>query len=275
MPLDPHRAANRANWDDRVPIHAGSREYDVEGFIAGRRQVSTVVAYDAPYVGDVAGKTLLHLQCHFGLDTLSWARLGAEVTGVDFSEPALAEARRIAAAAGIDARFVLSELYDSPNAIDRRFDVVYTGVGAVNWLPDIAGWARVVAHFLRPGGMFYIREGHPAMWTLDWEVPNRLEVAFPYFETAEPVAWDEDVTYAGTGTVEHGQTYAWNHGIGEIFTALRAAGLTIDALVEHREVEWSGHPLIRQDDDGWFRLPPEQRDLLPLMYSLTAFKPEE
>ena len=272
--MDPHRAANRANWDDRVPIHVASREYDVAGFIADPAKLSQVVAYDAPRLGDVAGKTLLHLQCHFGLDTLSWARLGATVTGVDFSQPALAEARRIAAEAGIDATFILSELYDAPNHVDGEFDVVYTGVGAINWLPDIAGWARVVAHFLRPGGIFYIREGHPVLWSLAWEEGGKsLEIVYPYFETEEPVGWDDGVTYAGDGLTEHTQTYEWNHGIAEIHAALTAAGLTVTELHEYRELEWRGIAHMELGDDGLWRLPESQRDLVPVMFSMRAVKP--
>src|SRR4030042_1127028 len=166
MPLDEHRRANRDNWDDRVPIHWDSPVYDTAGFIAAPGRVSTEVVVDASQVGNVRGKRLLHLQCHMGKDTLSWARLGAEVTGVDFSEPPIAAARRLSAESGTPGRFVVAELYDAPRVLPETFDVVYTGVGALNWLPDIARWGEVVAGFLAPGGLFYIREAHPVLFSL-------------------------------------------------------------------------------------------------------------
>jgi SAM-dependent methyltransferase len=273
MPLDEPRRANRDNWDDRVPIHWASPVYDVAGFVAEPERLSDVVAFDAPLVGDVSGKRLLHLQCHLGKDTLSWARLGAEVTGVDFSEPAIAAARRLSAESGTPGRFVVAELYDSPRLLPEVFDVVYTGVGAVNWLPDIRLWAQVVAGFLAPGGSFFIREGHPMLWGLDWRDDEALVVRYPYFETAAPLAWDDASTYAGPGTVQHSRTYEWNHGLGEVATALLDTGLAITGLREYRELEWQGLPHMTQGEDGRWRLPESQRDLVPLMYSISARKP--
>lgn len=272
MPVDEHRAANRSNWDERVAIHWQSDGYDAAGFIADPGRISRVVQFDRRFVGDVAGKRLLHLQCHFGMDTLSWARLGADVTGVDFSEKAIAAARRLCRESGTPGRFVLAELYDAPSRLDETFDVVYTGVGAVNWLPDIAGWARVVAHFLAPEGIFFMRDGHPLLWCLEAS-GERLELRYPYFETDEPVSWDEDSTYLGSGTLAATRTYEWNHGVAEIHGALTAAGLRVERLWEHRELEWQGLPQMTLHDDGRWRLPPDQADLVPLMLSLRAVKP--
>lgn len=275
MPMDPHREANRANWSDRVAIHWDSDEYDAAGFIADPAALSDVVSYDREHLGEVSGKRLVHLQCHIGKDTLSWARLGAEVTGVDFSEEAIAAARRLSAESGTPGRFVLCEVYDAPEALGERFDVVYTGVGAVNWLPDITGWARVVAALLAPGGTFYIREGHPVLWSLDWKEDGgeALEIRFPYFEVPEPVPWDDGSTYAGDGVVDHTRTYEWNHGIAEMVTALLDAGLTLVSLREHRSLEWQGLPHMERGSDGLWRLPVHQRDLVPLMFSLKAIAP--
>jgi len=272
LPLDPYRRANRANWDDRVPIHWDSPGYDVAGFVADPGRLSGVVAFDSPLVGEVRGRRLLHLQCHMGQDTLSWARLGAEVTGLDFSEPAIAAARRLSAESGTPGRFVVAELYDAPRVLPETFDVVYTGVGALNWLPDIRCWGEVVAGFLAPGGLFYIREGHPMLWSLDWRDDAALLVRYPYFETADPIVDDDPSTYAGPGTVEHARTYEWNHGLGEVVAALLDAGLVISGLREHRELDWQGLPQMTQGADGRWRLPEEQRDLVPLMYSLWARK---
>ena len=167
MPLDQFRGTNLENWEDRVPLHAASHGYGLDRYRTDPDHISTIVAFDRDYVGDVGGARLLHLQCHIGTDTISWARLGAEATGVDFSPGSLGVARALSKESGTPARFVLSEFYEAPAAIpSETFDVVYTGVGALNWLPDIAGWARVVAGFLAPGGLFYIRENHPVLWAL-------------------------------------------------------------------------------------------------------------
>jgi SAM-dependent methyltransferase len=273
MTLDEYRRANRDNWDDRVPIHWDSPVYDTAGFIADPGRLSTEVAFDAPYVGEVAGKRLLHLQCHMGKDTLSWARLGAEVTGVDFSEPAIAAARRLSVESGTPGRFLVAELYDAPRRLPETFDVVYTGVGALNWLPDIARWGEVVAGFLAPGGLLYIREGHPVLFGLDWREDEALVVRYPYFQTADPVPDDDPSTYAGPGTVRHSRTYEWNHGLAEVITALLDAGLALTSLREHRELAWQGLPQMARGEDGLWRLPERQRDLVPAMFSLTARRP--
>ncbi len=273
MPLDEYRRANRDNWDDRVPIHWDSPVYDTAGFIADPERLSTEVAFDAAYIGEVAGKRLLHLQCHMGKDTLSWARLGAEVTGIDFSEPAIAAARRLSAESSTPGRFVVAELYDAPQVLPETFDVVYTGVGALNWLPDIDRWGRVVAGFLAPGGLFYIREGHPMLFSLDWREGEALIVRYPYFQTADPVPDDDPNTYAGPGTVAHARTYEWGHSLGEVVTALLDAGLELTSLREHRDLSWQGLPQMTLGEDGQWRLPEAQRDLVPLMYSLTARRP--
>lgn len=273
MPLDDHRRANRANWDDRVPIHWASPVYDVAGFIADPSRLSVEVAYDAPLVGDVRGKRLLHLQCHMGKDTLSWARLGAQVTGLDFSEPAIEAARRLSAESGTPGRFVVAELYDAPDVLREAFDIVYTGVGALNWLPSIARWAEVVASFLVPGGLLFVRDCHPMLFSLDWR-EDALVVRYPYFETVDPVVSDDASTYAGPGTVGHTRTYEWGHGLAEIWAAVRDAGLRPTDLREHRELAWQGLPQMTQGPDGMWRLPESQRDMVPLMFSLNARRPE-
>ena len=171
-PLDEHRAANFRNWESRVPVHAASNDYDLAGLAADPKRLSPVVAYDRPGLGDLTGLDVVHLQCHIGTDTLSLARLGGRVTGVDFSPSALAVARDLATAAGVNVHYVESELYAVPAVLGSEFDLVYTGVGALCWLPDIAGWARVVAALLRPGGRLYLRDAHPMLMTLDGQRPD-------------------------------------------------------------------------------------------------------
>ena len=274
MPLDPHREANWLNWEDRVPIHLTAQEY--EDFKADAGNISRVVEFDSEELGDVRGKSLLHLQCHIGRDTLSWAKLGASVTGVDFSPRAIEAARKLSEASGVPGRFIESELYDAPTALNEQFDIVYTGVGAINWLPDIRRWAGVVAGFLKPEGVFYIREGHPVMWSLDYEREDeQLVIGYPYFETAEPMRFDdEDTTYMGDGSkLDHATIFVWNHGLGEIVSALIDVGLRIESLKEYQFCDWQSFPKMLQGDDGLWRMP-EHAERLPLMYSLRAVKDE-
>lgn len=271
MPIDEHRQANLDNWNDRVPIHVDG--YEVAEYVTNRDKLSRIVKFDRRYLGEVSGRTLLHLQCHIGTDTISWAKLGATVTGVDFSAPALDVARDLASRLELDATFVEAELYDAPNVLSGTFDIVYTGVGAINWLPDIKGWAEVVAGYVKQGGVFYTREGHPMFYTLDQERgDDLLVVTEPYFERAEPNRWEEPGTYLGEGTVEHQVTYEWNHGLGEVINALIGAGLVIDMVEEHRFLDWLAVPSMIETDEG-FVLPDGQRDLVPLMYSIMASKP--
>lgn len=273
MPLDQYRAANLAQWDESVDIHYRSDFYGVERFKAGGTKLRDI---ELTEMGDVRGKTLIHLQCHFGMDTLSWAREGATVTGLDFSPAAIAAARKLSEESGVPGRFVESELYGAPNVLDEKFDIVFTGVGALCWLPDIKGWARVVSHFLKPGGVFYILEGHPVLWSLDDDTPeNPMHIAWPYFETGgpqNPDGWDEEEDYAETGEkLQNTRTYTWSHGLGEIVTALIDEGLRIEFLHEHRVLAWKAYPWVVKGDDGWWRVP-NHPERLPLMWSLRAVK---
>ena len=265
-------ADNLANWNDRVPIHAGPDGYGIERYVTDAGHLSDVVAFDRRYLPNVEGKTLLHLQCHIGTDTVSWGRLGASVTGVDFSEPALEVADRLAGEMGLEARWIASDVYGAPAVLDEQFDVVYTGVGAICWLPDIRRWADTVATFTKPGGTFLMREGHPVMWSLDWERNGEnLQIELPYFERSVPGTFEEDTTYEGSGTMANTTIHSWNHGLGEILTALLDVGFRIDLFEEHKFLEWSALPQMYQEGHRWL-LPENQRDLVPLMYTVKATK---
>lgn len=270
MQLDSERQANLDNWDSRVDIHYGSDVYGVQRFIDDPTHLSGVVAFDRTKLPDLTGKRLIHLQCHIGTDTVSLARLGAEVTGVDFSAKAIESARRLSEDSGTPARFVESELHEAKSAVPETFDVVYTGVGAINWMPDIRAWAQVVSSFLEPGGVFYIREAHPVLWALDEDDPDFLKIEFPYFE-GEALPWVEETTYAGDGVVTSPMTYSWNHGIGETLTALIDAGLRIDRVEEYDFCEWQGISQMVEDSSGHWRLP-DRPERLPLMWSVLATK---
>ena len=287
MPPDLKNAAhfdtNRQWWDGVVPIHEASRGYDRPGFLRGEKPLCGVERAELGPL--VAGKKLLHLQCHFGMDTLNWARLGATVTGLDFSPPAIEAARRLSADSGIPGRFVQANVYDAAAALGETFDIVYTGIGALNWLPDIRAWAKVVAACLADGGMLYLYEGHPMLWTLDMERGDDLLVVRErYFEEPDPMVFDGDTTYVDGPKFEPRRTCEWNHGLGEIVTAVVDAGLRIAFVHEHREVPWQALPTMepvgpgtagadgRYQSNRMWRLPEAQRGLVPLMYSLLAVK---
>jgi SAM-dependent methyltransferase len=274
--MDDYRDVNRANWNDRVAAHAASPDYAVARFTDDPSFLSEVVTFDRTRLGDIAGLDAVHLQCHIGTDTVSLARLGAKLTGLDFSAPALEQGRRLAEAAGLEIEFVESDLYGAPDALGReRFDLVYTGVGALCWLPDVGRWAEVVAALLRPGGRLFIREGHPMLWALtDPREDGLLVVEYPYFEQPEPMVWDEGGTYVETDQeFTHNVTHEWNHGIGEIVSAVLAAGLELTGLEEHDTVPWDALPgQMTEVGGGEFRLT-DRPERLPHTYTLQARRP--
>ncbi|MEV7756872.1 class I SAM-dependent methyltransferase [Microbacterium sp. NPDC089180] len=267
--------ANRANWDERATLHAArdGSGYGVQRYVDDAEALSDVVRFDAPLLGDIAGKRTVHLQCHIGTDTLSLARLGARVTGLDFSENAVTEARRLADEAGADVEFVQSDVRKAAEVLPRgAFDLVYTGIGALCWLPSIDEWAGVVANLLTPGGTLHIREGHPVLWSMNETLPG-LTLAFPYFEQPVPLEWDDDSTYVEVSApLTSTRTYEWNRGLGEIVTALLSHGLRIDALIEHDSVPWEALPgRMTLRADGEYALS-EQPSVMPLSYTIRATK---
>jgi len=261
--------ANRDLWDAWTELHVASEFYDVEGFKAGRE---TLDAVELGGVGDVRGKSLLHLQCHFGLDTLSWARRGARVTGVDFSEKAVAHARRLARELAIDARFVQADVTDTAAVVAHlgsgQFDVVFTSHGTISWLPDLAPWARTVAQTLRPGGTFFIADSHPFAWMFDETAEPELRFRFPYFDQTA-LRWEEKGSYAVPDADLESVSYSWQHTFEEIVGSLTAAGLSITSLREYPYLFWRWFPWMVKDDLGAYRLPKDIPQI-PLMFSLTA-----
>lgn len=271
--MDDYLQVNRANWDERAPAHAASPGYAVEQFVADREFLSRVVRFDLPRLGDIAGLRGVHLQCHIGTDTVSLTRLGARMTGVDFSPASLAQARRIASASAADIEFVECDVYSVPDHLQQAaFDLVYTGIGALCWLPDVRRWAAVVAGLLRDGGRLFLREGHPVLWSID-ERRDELVIDFAYAETPEPLVWDDDSTYVQTATtLAHTTTHSWNHGLGEIVTALLDAGMEITQLIEHDSVPWEALPgKMERADVGEWRLA-DRPWRLPHSYTLQALR---
>jgi SAM-dependent methyltransferase len=215
----------------------------------------------------------VHLQCHIGTDTISLARLGARMTGLDFSPASLAEARRLAEETGTDVSFVESDVYAAVDVLGAgRFDLVFTGIGALCWLPDIRRWGDVVSGLLRPGGRLFMRESHPVLWSLD-DRPDGLAIEYPYFETAEPVVWDEPGTYVETDVVfTQNVTHEWNHGLGEITTALLDAGMELTGLVEHTSVPYEALPGQMEDVGGGEWRLRDRPERLPHSYTLQAVR---
>jgi SAM-dependent methyltransferase len=273
--VDEPSAMNRALWDEWVDINAASEFYGLEEF---RRGGTKLRPYELEEVGPVAGKSLLHLQCHFGMDSLSWAREGARVTGADFSARGIEVARSLATELGLDATFVQSDLYELPSNLEGRFDVVYTSRGVLNWLPDLTRWAEVVAHFLEPDGIFYVTEKHPIVDVFDDEVTEpTLRLRYPYWTNEVPMRFENVGSYADeTKPVTVPYEYAWDHSLGEIVTAIAGAGLRIEFLHEFDFIEWPVAPLTEPDGDVW-RVPPGRfgnpEGQLPLFFSLRAEKP--
>jgi len=270
-----YRDINRLHWEERAPAHAASTDYGVERFVSDPAHLSSVVRFDLPRLGDVAGLRGLHLQCHIGTDTVSMARLGARMTGLDFSPSALAEARTLAARTGADVDFVEADAYDAVEVLGPgTFDLVFTGVGALCWLPDIRRWATTVAGLLRPGGRLFLREGHPLMWALDETHTADLVVGYPYFEQPDPLVSDEEGTYVETDVeFTANRTHSWNHGLGETVSALLDTGMVLTALQEHDSVPWEALPgqMVHDDEDDEWRLV-TGRERLPLTYTLQAVK---
>ena len=266
--MDEYLRANRELWDELTPVHARSESYDVEGFKRGRCALSSI---ELEEVGDVSGKSLLHLQCHFGMGTLSWARLGAKAVGVDFSGEAIALARSLSRETGIRASFVCSDIYELPNVLDERFDIVFTSVGVLCWLPDLKRWGKVISHFLRPGGFFYVFDSHPFSLVFDNSARiTELEIAQSYFSGPEPTYWKPEGDYAEPNAeVTHG-SYEWTHTLGSIIDALIGAGLRVEFLHEFPVLFYRGCPLLEQGKDGWWRL---RGDNVPLTFSVKASKP--
>ncbi len=268
---DDYLVVNRAMWDERVPHHAASEFYDLDQWVADRPGPR---AWEHEFLPDLAGLDAVHLQCHFGLDTLQLAHGGvATVTGLDFSPAAIAQARAVAESVGLGDRatFVESDVYRAVEVLGpERFDLVYVSLGALCWLPSVDRWAEQVAGLLRPGGSLYLHDGHPLSWAL---ADSETSVEHTYFEEAEAFVEDNDSTYTDSaGTFENTRAFEWNHSIGEIVSAVLAHGLHLDRLVEHDWTVWARFPWLEQTGDGRWVLP-ANRTRLPMTFTLTASKP--
>jgi SAM-dependent methyltransferase len=276
--MDAFRSANHANWEERAGLHAtdATGMYRIDGVIAGRSCLHDIERRE---IGDVAGLRVAHLQCHIGLDTISLAHLGAEPVGLDFSATAIVAARDFASRAGRpDVTFVESDVYAAREALSGSFDLVYVTWGAINWLPDIGAWARVVSSLLVPGGRLYLAESHPVTLCLE-ERDGRIEAAYDFRTPVDrPLLFAEETTYTGDArTLANVATYEWIHPLSDIVSAVAEAGLAVTALREHERLPYRLFPsMVPEPDDGTgastlYRLP-DGRPRLPLSFTLSAEK---
>lgn len=265
--------ANLENWEARVAVHAAA--YGLDRFIEDPEYLSGVVRDDAPALGSLDGLRVAHLQCHLGTDTISFARSGADAVGLDFSPGALAVARDLADRAGDRVRFVQADVYDAVEALGGGFDIVYTTVGVVGWLPSMTRWAKVVAALLAPGGRLYLRDGRPILMTLDeTRDDQQLVVTHPYFGGSDPMRWEDTSSYTGEpGAITSPVHYEWHHPLGEIVQAVIDAGLVLTRLHESDTLDWKFAPWMEAAGDGAYRFPDHQRALVPTEFTLEATRP--
>ena len=265
--MNEHFQANQKLWDAWTQEHEKSAFYDVAGFKAGKDRLRSVELDELSPV--IVGKSLLHLQCHFGLDTLAWARRGATVTGVDFSPQSIDLARSLSHELSIPAEFVCSDVYHLPQVLTGQFDIVFTSYGVLHWLDDLRRWAEVIAHFLKPGGIFYIVEDHPTMRMFSSQDETKMELANPYFFSPTPDPVETQGSYASPDNADSYQFYLWNHSLGEVITSLISAGLHIEYLHEFPYAARAKFPMMEKGVDGWWRLPPQYIQI-PFLFSLRA-----
>ena len=253
---------NRVLWNKRTIIHKGSAFYDVPSFLAGKSSLNKI---ELNGLGDVKGKKILHLQCHFGMDTLSLSRMGAQVTGIDLSDASIEEARRLNETLELDARFICCNVYDLKEHLDGQFDIVFTSYGVIGWLPDLGKWAELIAHYLKPGGIFFMAEFHPVVWMLDEDFQG---VKY-YYHNHELIVVDSEGTYTDRDAEIRHKEYSWNHGLGEVLNSLISHGLQISSM---DEFSYSPYPCFNnlvQGADGNWRVK-DLEDKIPMVYTVKA-----
>ena len=266
--MDNYLKGNRELWNELTHIHENSDFYDVKRFKANK---STLKPIELAEVGEVSDRSLLHLQCHFGMDTLSWARAGANVTGVDFSDKANALAQSLSRDLNINANFICSDIFDLPQKLTGNFDIVFTSYGVLCWLPDLKRWAEIINHFLKPAGFFYIVEGHPIMNVFhNSRGVTELKVSQSYFHKPSPIKWDPEGDYADKNAAVVHPSYEWTHSLGDIINALINAGLRIDFLHEFPISAYQCCDYAQKGIDGWWHI---EGDRVPMLFSIKATKP--
>jgi SAM-dependent methyltransferase len=270
--LSKYYEINRKKWDELAEVHYKGDGYDVKSFIEKR---SGLHQLEIDEMGDVSNKCLLHLQCHFGKDTLSWVLRGATpVVGVDFSENAISFANELANKMDLDAKFIHCNIYDLKNHLDEKFDIVYCSYGAIPWLHDLKTWAELISHYLKPGGFFYIIDAHPTAFMFDNDPSGDIAVKYSYFKKKEPLKFVEDGSYADAeAKLENTTEYAWNYSVSEIINSLIKAGLRIEFFNEHTQVPWKLYDMLENREEDWYFFPKGWKGReFPLLFSLKAIK---
>jgi SAM-dependent methyltransferase len=256
--------ANRDAWNKKAVIHKDSSFYDVSSFKAGKTSLNKI---ELEELGSVKGKTLFHLQCHFGMDTLSWARQGAIVTGIDFSEESIKIAKDLSQELNIPGEFICCNVYDTLKHVNKQFDIVFTSYGVIGWLPELDTWAAVIAKVLKPGGIFYIAEFHPVVWMLD---ENFERIKYHYHN--ESVIEDEQTgSYANRSADIHYKEYGWNHCLSEVLNSLIKHELVIQHFNEFNFSCYNCFNNVVQGEDGYWRVSGLENKI-PMMFSLKAIK---
>jgi SAM-dependent methyltransferase len=263
-PLENYLEINKELWNKKVPHHLNSEFYDMPGFLAGN---NTLKSIELSLLGDIVGKNILHLQCHFGQDTISLARLGASATGVDFSEVAIEKANEFSAQLNADAHFICTDIYNLPNILDEQFDVVFTSYGTIGWLPDLDKWAGVVTQFLKPSGRFIIVDFHPVVWMFDNEFNH---IQYPYFNK-EAIIETLSGTYADKAAPIQESEIGWNHPMTEILTALLARDLNLKHFGEYDYSPYNCFSNMEEFEPGKFRIS-HLENKIPMLYSLVVQK---
>lgn len=256
--------ANKKLWNERVAIHLRSSFYDTEGF---KRGDTSLTHRELSALGDVKGKTLLHLQCHFGMDTISWTREGAVATGIDFSEEAIRTAAKLAEELQADTRFLCSDVYGLPDRLDEKFDIVFTSYGVIGWLPDLEKWASVISHFLKPGGIFFIAEFHPVIWMMDEAFTG---IKYSYFNE-EVIEIISEGSYADRNAPVRLAEYGWNHSFEEIIGSLLKQGLQLVSFKEYPSSPYNCFSNMTKDEEGYYRISGLENKL-PMTFELKAVK---
>ena len=253
---------NRQSWNNRTDTHLKSEFYDLAGFLRGKNSLKDI---ELALLGEIKGKRILHLQCHFGQDTISLGRLGAEVTGVDFSDKAIQRAKQIAKDTNSRAEFLCFDIYDLTNHLDKQFDIVFTSYGTIGWLPDLDKWAKVVSAFLKTNGRLVFVEFHPVVWMFD---NNFEKIAYRYFNSGAIVE-TESGTYADRNADITQEFVMWNHGLGEVINSLTGNGLEINSLDEFDHSPYNCFNHTVEFAPGKYRIA-HLEDKIPMVYSIVA-----
>jgi SAM-dependent methyltransferase len=266
--MEDYIKANQELWDELTSIHELAESYDIVGFKSGK---TTLRPIELRELGEVRGKSILHLQCHFGMDTMSWARLGARTTGVDYSQEAIVLARKLSAELNIKTDFLCCDIYDLPDILKEEFDIVFTSYGVLTWLPDLSRWAQTIEHFLKPGGVFYIVEGHPLLHVFDnSNKATDYKVEYSYFRQVEPTKWEPEGDYADKDARVGHPSYEWTFTLGDVVNSLIDAGLVIKFLHEFPLAAYQWSPFTEKVSKGLWHV---KGDKVPMTFSLMAAKP--